>query len=73
MKGSNVLCFIAGAAIGGVTTWYFTKKKYEELNEKDAESFRRKYTELREEYEKKEDRATTRRSLKTSKREMMSW
>ena len=53
MKGTKAICFIAGAAFGGVTAWYFTKKKYEALNEKDAESFRNKYMELKEEYEKK--------------------
>lgn len=55
MKGKGFICFVAGAAIGGATAWYLTKRKYEELNEKDAESFRKKLQELKE---KKEESAS---------------
>lgn len=64
MKGS-VIGFVFGAAIGGVTAWYLTKKKYEELNEADAESFRKKLQELKE---KKEESASVTESPEERKK-----
>lgn len=36
--------FVAGAVIGSVTTWYFTKKKYEQIADEEIESVKKRFT-----------------------------
>lgn len=64
MKGSKIISFVAGAAIGSVVTWYITKTKYQQINEAEAESFRKKLKELMVENEKKEEKALDPKEVK---------
>ena len=48
MKGSHVVAFVLGSAVGGFATWIFAKSKYEALMEEEAESFRNKVRELQQ-------------------------
>ena len=34
----NLLCFVAGAAIGSVVTWKLIEKKYKDLADEEIES-----------------------------------
>ena len=47
MKFKVIIFFIAGAALGSVTTWYFTKKKYDEEVEEMSTQFCEKVKELK--------------------------
>lgn len=49
MKGKILISFIAGSAFGGAVAWFVTKRKYEKINEEDAESFRNGFKKCHEE------------------------
>jgi len=63
MNGKIIFSFVAGVASGAATAWFITKRKYEALNEEDAESFRNGYKKLNEEIK------SLREELKTFKKE----
>lgn len=39
-KSTNFMLFIAGAAVGSVVTWFYTKKKYELIAQEEIDSVR---------------------------------
>lgn len=53
-KFSVIMTFVAGVIIGAVPSWYFTKKKHEEINRRDIESVRESLGFMREKYASEE-------------------
>lgn len=41
---STAIAFVAGAAIGGATAWYLTKRKYEQLVQEEIDSIKERLT-----------------------------
>lgn len=44
MSRSNIICFIAGGALGAISAWYFTKQKCEAEKEEEIESVKERYS-----------------------------
>lgn len=44
MDYKKLLIFLAGTTIGGVSSWYFTKKKYEDILKKEIEDVKSYYS-----------------------------
>lgn len=49
MKSSNVFIFVIGAMIGSVTTWYFSKRKYDQIMQEQIDSVKEVYKKRSEE------------------------
>lgn len=47
-KGVGVLIFTIGAAIGSAATWYFTKKRYEQISKDEIESVKESFSKKKE-------------------------
>lgn len=43
MQHKNVLIFMGGALTGGIVSWYYTKKKYEEISRSEIATMRELY------------------------------
>ncbi len=47
--------FTVGAVIGSVATWYFVKKKYEEISQEEIDSVKKKFAEKEENLKQREE------------------
>ena len=45
-KATTFIAFTAGAAIGAVASWYFTKKKYEQIAQEEIDSVKETFSKL---------------------------
>ena len=43
-KFAGFMLFVAGAGIGAITTWYFAKRKYEEITQEEIASVKEAYS-----------------------------
>lgn len=57
MKGSTVISFVVGAAVSSAITWYCTRHYYNDLMNKEAESYVAKLRELKKEESAPEGKA----------------
>ena len=43
-KSTNIVMFVLGAAVGSAATWYFTKKKYEQIAQEEIDSVKEAFS-----------------------------
>lgn len=67
-KLGTALAFLAGAAVGGGSVWYFLKAKYEEISEQDIYSAKQAFRAREEKLQKEID--SLREQLKSPEKDM---